>query len=408
MFSVAVLFGSTLFPQNNGKCATASLPEGPGKTLVETECTTCHELNLITDHYGHTPIDWKLTVERMVAAGAAIPKDQMTTVIDYLSKSFPEHDVPPAVILPGKTKVSFKEWTAPTIGSRPHDPLATRDGYLWYAGQYANALGRVNTKTGEIKEFHLPNKGSAPHGLVEDKDGKIWFTANWRGAIGKLDPKTGEFSEYKLPADARDPHTPIFDQKGTFWFTVQNSNKVGRIIPATGEIKLVDSPTKTSKPYGMVIDSKGTPYYCEWGAPKIAALNPDTMAIKEWTLPHADSRPRRIAITKDDMIYYADFPRGVLGRLNPKTGAIKEWASPSGPKSEPYGITVVDGKIWYTESATKPNTLVRFDPKTEKFESWAIPAGGGVVRNMMSTPDGSGIVMAESALNMVALATIAK
>ena len=131
------------------------------------------------------------------------------------------------------------------------------------------------------------------------------------------------------------------------------------------------------------------------------------MAIREWTLPHADSRPRRIAITPDDMIYYADYSRGYLGRLDPKTGAIKEWPSPSGPKSQPYGITVLDGAVWYSESAVKKNTLVRFDPKTEKFQTWEIPAGGGVVRNMMTTRDGN-IVMAESALNMVALVTIQK
>jgi virginiamycin B lyase len=55
----------------------------------------------------------------------------------------------------------------------------------------------------------------------------------------------------------------------------------------------------------------------------------------------------------------------------------------------------------------KPNTLVRFDPKTEKFQSWAIPAGGGVVRNMMTTRDGN-IVIAESALNIVGLVEIGK
>jgi len=85
---------------------------------------------------------------------------------------------------------------------------------------------------------------------------------------------------------------------------------------------------------------------------------------------------------------------------------VKEWPSPSGPDSQPYGITVVDGAIWYNESAVKPNTLVRFDPKTEKFQSWVIPAGGGVVRNMMTTRDGRNIVIAESALNIVGLVEI--
>src|SRR5262249_22410022 len=154
------------------------LPEGQAKSIVETACTTCHAITLITTGTGHTPVDWKLLVERMVSAGAQVPKDQMGMVTEYLAKSFPEGNIPRAKIIPGTVKVSFKEWTAPTIGSRPHDPLAAHDGYLWYTGQYANVLGRVDTKTGEIKEFRPPTPDSGPHGLVEDKDGNIWFTAN--------------------------------------------------------------------------------------------------------------------------------------------------------------------------------------------------------------------------------------
>jgi virginiamycin B lyase len=67
----------------------------------------------------------------------------------------------------------------------------------------------------------------------------------------------------------------------------------------------------------------------------------------------------------------------------------------------------VNGVIWYSESAVKPNTMVRFDPKTEKFQTWVIPAGGGVVRNTMTTRDGN-IVIAESALNKVGLVTIGR
>jgi virginiamycin B lyase len=403
---IVVVYCCAVLAQGPGGQAAQSLPPGDGKAIVDSACTTCHAATMITNA-GHTPEDWKLLVERMVSAGADVPQNQMAMVTDYLSKNFPERNVPKAVTVPGSMKVTFKEWKAPTVGSRPHDPLATHDGYLWYTGQYANVLGRVDTKTGEIKEFRPTIARSGPHGLVEDKDGNIWFTANSKGYIGKLDPKTGNFTEYKLPADAADPHTPLFDQKGILWFTVQGANKVGRLDPKTGDIKLVNSPTPRSLPYGMVVDSKGTPYYCEFGAPKIAAIDPNTMAIKEWTLKDPEARPRRIAITDDDIIYYADYSRGYLGRLNPKTGEMKEWPSPSGPRSQPYGITFLNNAIWYNESAVKPNTLVRFDPKTEKFQSWVIPAGGGVVRNMMTTRDGN-IVIAESALNIVGLVTVGK
>ena len=90
---------------------------------------------------------------------------------------------------------------------------------------------------------------------------------------------------------------------------------------------------------------------------------------------------------------------------DPSTGAVKEWPSPSRPESQPYGITVANGTIWYSESAVSPNTIVRFDPRTEQFQTWPIPSGGGVVRNMMTTKDGD-LVLACSGVNRVGLVDI--
>jgi virginiamycin B lyase len=46
---------------------------------------------------------------------------------------------------------------------------------------------------------------------------------------------------------------------------------------------------------------------------------------------------------------------------------------------------------------------VAFDPKAKTFEKWAIPSGGGVVRNMVATPDGR-LYLACSGVNKVAAA----
>src|SRR5262249_45309790 len=62
-----------------GKQAPKQLPAGEAKSIVETACTACHALDLITSAQ-HTPADWKLLVERMVAAGADVPKNKMQTV----------------------------------------------------------------------------------------------------------------------------------------------------------------------------------------------------------------------------------------------------------------------------------------------------------------------------------------
>jgi len=168
----------------------------------------------------------------------------------------------------------------------------------------------------------------------------------------------------------------------------------------------VHVPTPKANPYGMVITSSGFPYFDEFGTNALASIDPQTLTIREYPLPSPQARPRRIAITPEDVIYYSDYARGYLGRFDPKTGAIAEWPSPGGPQSRPYAITYFKGAIWYSESAVKPNTLVRFDPATQKFQTWPIPSGGGVVRNMMPMPDGSGLAMACSGVNRIALAVV--
>src|SRR5215475_13506860 len=95
--------------------------------------------------------------------------------------------------------VSIKEWDVPTPNSRPHDPAVAPDGSLWYTGQMANKLGRLDPKTGEFREYPLKTPFSGAHGLTYDKAGNIWFAANFAGYVGKLDPKTGDIVEYKMP-----------------------------------------------------------------------------------------------------------------------------------------------------------------------------------------------------------------
>ena len=381
------------------------LPDGPGKELAAANCNACHAL-LSRVGAGYTPEGWRTVLRMMINQGAQLPPDQVEPLREYLTRSFPEKPKPAGVVIPGPANVSFKEWQVPTPGSRPHDPLAARDGSLWYTGQLANVLGRVDPKTGEIKEFHLKTAHSGPHGLVEDADGNIWYTGNTGSLIGKLDPKSGAVTEYPTP-ESGDPHTLIFDNTGILWFTMQNLNRIGRLDPKSGEIKLLTPPTTGARPYGMALNSRGAVFFVEFGTNQVGSLDPKTMDFREYKLPDPASRPRRIAITSDDIVWYSDYSRGYLGRLDPSTGRVTEWPSPSGPKSEPYGISAINDVIWYSESGSTPNTVVRFDPKTQKFQSWAIPGGGNIVRNTSVTPDGN-FVLANSLVNEVTLVSIQK
>lgn len=308
----------------------------------------------------------------------------------------------------GTLNVQIQEYEVPTPNSRPHDPALAPDGSLWYTGQGANKVGRLDPKTGEFKEYALKTPNSGPHGLVADKDGNIWFTAISGGYVGKLNPKNGEITEYRAAKGVEiDPHTPVFDHDGILWFTNEETNYIGRLDPRTGKITLTKVPTAHAVPYGIVILPNNTPVFCEFGANKLASIDPRTMTIHEYTLPDSGARPRRLALAPDGTIYYTDYARGYLGHFDPSSGTlVKEWRSPGGAESKPYGIAIThEGEIWYSESGVTPNTLVQFDPKAETFATKPIPSGGGVVRNMVATPD-QHLYLACSGVNKVAVVTL--
>lgn len=382
-----------------------NLPDGPGKEQVETLCSGCHGLRRVMNS-GYPQAHWYTAVRMMMNFGVPVPPDQVNLITDYLAGNFPEKPKPDAVVIPGAVKVAIREWQVPVPGSRPHDPLATRDGAIWYTGQMTNRLGRVDPKTGQVKEYPLKSPQTGPHGLVEDKEGNIFFTGNHQGLVGKLDPKTGAVTEYRMPdANAKDPHSLAFAQDGMLFFTLQQSNMIGRLDPKSGEIKLATVPTPRARPYGIMVNSKGVPHVVLFGINKIARVDPKTLEIKEYTLPAPGARPRRMAYDGNDRIYYTDYPRGMLGRLDPHTGNVVEWPSPGGPKSEPYGIVFAKGALWYSESGTRPNTIVRFDPKMQKFQTWVIPSGGYIVRKMDVTPEGHPVI-ATSTVNGVGMVEV--
>ena len=273
-------------------------------------CIGCHDLSRIVNA-NHSAAEWRNVVNMMLTAGAKLSPSEKDAVTQYLIESFPGKPRPQPVVIAGTAHVSFREWQVPTSGSRPHDPLATPDGALWYTGQMANTLGRLDPATGAIKEYQLTTPSSGPHGLADDKDGHIWFTANFAGYIGELDPNTGGVKEYPLPDPAaRDPHTLLFDHDGVLWFTVQNANMVGRLDPKTGDIKLVAVATPNARPYGMALSADGQAVFVDlFGTNKIAGIDRRSMTIKEYPLPDGGSRPRRIAVSGELCLVLGLFAR---------------------------------------------------------------------------------------------------
>jgi competence protein ComEA len=67
-----------------------SLPNGPGKELVEVICTACHDANRIIAKQG-TKADWQSKVLEMLQECPDVAQDERERIVDYLAKSFPKH-----------------------------------------------------------------------------------------------------------------------------------------------------------------------------------------------------------------------------------------------------------------------------------------------------------------------------
>ena len=296
--------------------------------------------------------------------------------------------------------VELEEFRLPNEGAFPHDPATGHDGVLWFTEQRANAIGAFDPFVHTFREYRIPTPDSGPHGIAVDAFGDVWFTAGKRGYIGRLDPDAGAFAEWPMPdARAKDPHSLACAPDGTMFFTVEEGGFVGRLDPRTGKIDLRQL-AEGSRPYGVAIGKDGAPYFCEFGANRIGRLDPTSLEIREYTLPEG-ARPRRIAVASDGALHYTDFARAKHARLDPRTGLVREWPT----RAQPYAIAITpDDRVWFVETGVSPNTLVRFDPRTEQSLSMPIPSGGGVVRNMVATPDGR-LYLAESGTNRVAIAT---
>ena len=110
------------------------LPDGEPKAFMEAACNACHRLDYIPSSRGYSQEGWR----KLISAMIALPDEQAESVTKYLAANFPKKPGTDPVLIPGPVNITITEWLAPTLGSRPHDPAASADGSIWWAGQFAN------------------------------------------------------------------------------------------------------------------------------------------------------------------------------------------------------------------------------------------------------------------------------
>lgn len=76
-----LLAGAVLMAQSDG------LPEGEGKRILLTSCTSCHDLTEVTKLRGYyTRAQWRDLIVTMKEYGATVDDKQVDVLADYLSE----------------------------------------------------------------------------------------------------------------------------------------------------------------------------------------------------------------------------------------------------------------------------------------------------------------------------------
>jgi mono/diheme cytochrome c family protein len=80
-------------PAAPAAAAAAAAPAADGEALLQSNCTSCHDLSPIMAH-GRTAQEWSDLVDRMVTYGASGSDTDIAAIKAYLAKTLPPGSTP--------------------------------------------------------------------------------------------------------------------------------------------------------------------------------------------------------------------------------------------------------------------------------------------------------------------------
>ena len=289
-------------------------PDGPGKDTFVAVCGGCHDINRA--RAGYTPEGWHTRRAHDAEHRRAGRAEGSWPTRHGLS----DQELPRAAaarrasIIPGPVQASIKEWAVPTPARARTIRSPTSDGAIWWTGQLANKLGRLDPKTGAIKEYPLKTPHTGPHGLTEDKDGNIWFTGNNAGADRQA--RSEDRRGHRIQ-DARSRRRRIRTRSSStrrhpvVHGAAGQHGRPARSQDRRDQARHVADAEVAALRHGDQLQGRAVSSSSSAPTRSRASIR-KTMAIKEYTLPDAGARPRRIAhhARRHDLVH------GFLARLS--------------------------------------------------------------------------------------------
>ncbi|HEV2521533.1 MAG TPA: carboxypeptidase regulatory-like domain-containing protein [Candidatus Acidoferrales bacterium] len=372
------------------------LPEGDGKKLVATRCTTCHDTERFVGF--HMPRDrWEFTVRRMRARMRTLKirdltEEEAKLAIDYLSADFAPvrqtdlNDRLPRTLLEGKAlhyRAVQYDISDTNVGTEPHDVAVDPNGNGWVSQRYGK-LGRLDGKTLEFTEVSIPpgpasDSGQLIGNLQISPKGELWVPdgPNYRWLDYDINAK--KFTAYDWPKDVRADaggNSMLIHPNGSIWET--SGNQVRMLNTATKEFKFLDTPSYTATQipngaYGITVAGDGSVWWAEDMADRMVRVDPATGKMEEYKIPFDGiAYPRRMSHDARGDIWVGLWNAGLLMKVDYETKQMAFYAPPTEtPGTYSVSVDRKNNLIWVSEQ--QADKIARFNPKTSEWVEFPLP-----------------------------------
>jgi virginiamycin B lyase len=401
------------------------MPEGNGRTLVASRCTTCHTLQWVLSAR-KTAEKWRETVARMRdnLQGRRKPLNdisseadliQLDNMADYLGKYFgPDNPADPRVVeqsllragglshpnrnlpaAPMKSAYVAMEFSLPP-DSAPHDIAVDAEGKAWISEANTGILGRFDPTLLTYTRLTPPAGKSSKlraNSVAVDPRGCVWFVDDGPNArLVRFDSSAKDFKTYQLP-EYRYPTQPgstgarlvtLRFLDGNVWATGLAANWLLKLDPRTGNVSEYPVPKGTS-PYGLAIGGDQTVWYSAEVANLVGKMEPTSGRITYYKAPKARSELRGMSSDSKGNLWVAATDSGALLSVDYKDGAFTEFMPPTAD-SGPYSVDASSKQpfIWFSEIFV--DRIARFDPRNKSFVEFPLPSADEDLRRIEVDP----------------------
>lgn len=205
-----------------------SLPEGPGQSALQSACSTCHRITVVTARR-LSRAGWENVVDNMVSRGAQATPEEQKDIVNYLTANFGVGAPAPESPASEEGSVPVQPQPAPALDSsqiaRAKELINSSgclschrmDGKGSFAGPYLGDVG-ANHTAGQIRAaLVFPSKELAP----QNRSVRL-LTHDGKTVVGKLLNQDG-FSVQLIDASG---HLLSFEKANLREFTIITTNSM--------------------------------------------------------------------------------------------------------------------------------------------------------------------------------------